>query len=108
MEIALAEFGCLSSRAIAVMCGVDHKTVEAARPKQVGNFPTLPTSAPATVKGSDGKSYPSKRPTPDALLSNTDRTTTTSTSHVADTDDLTAVRKGKRGLLARCACSDGQ
>lgn len=54
VEIALVEFGTLSSRAIADMCGVSHHTVEAARP-QVGKLPT------STKTGADGKQYPAKR-----------------------------------------------
>jgi hypothetical protein len=56
VEIALAEFPTLSSRAIAELCGVDHKTVMNIRPDEVGNFPS------STRTGLDGKQYPAKMP----------------------------------------------
>jgi hypothetical protein len=66
VEIALGEFGDLSDRALAEMCGVSNKTVAAAR-EQVGNFPTSdifdPIPQPAqTRKGRDGKEYPAPAP----------------------------------------------
>jgi hypothetical protein len=56
VEIALAEFGDLSSRQIAVMCGVDHKTVEAARPNDVGKIPT------STRTDTLGRKQPATKP----------------------------------------------
>jgi hypothetical protein len=54
VEIAVREFAKLSSRAIAEMCGVDHKTVEAIRIPP-GEFPHLERT------GQDGKQYPANR-----------------------------------------------
>jgi hypothetical protein len=51
VTIALAEFPDMSSRAIADMCGVDHKTVESARPS-TGENPQLKRM------GADGKQRP--------------------------------------------------
>lgn len=56
VEIALREFGGLSSRQIAEMCGVDHKTVETIRPTEVGKFPN------STRIGRDGKQYQATKP----------------------------------------------
>jgi hypothetical protein len=53
VEIALAEFGNLSSRAIAGLCGVGHEMVTAARP--------LAETANATRTTSDGRQYPAAR-----------------------------------------------
>ena len=59
VEIALKAKPDMSSRAIADHCGVDHKTVEAMRPKsQVGKFPTSIPPIPECRNGSDGKTYP--------------------------------------------------
>jgi hypothetical protein len=55
VEIALAEFGGLSSRAIAEMCGVHHTFVEKQRPEP------LATVANATRTTSDGRQYPATR-----------------------------------------------
>ena len=57
VEIALREFPKLSSRAVAELCGVDGKTVEAWRPVTCG------TSAPERT-GTDGKQYPARRSFP--------------------------------------------
>ena len=54
-EIALQEFGNLSSRAIAEMCGVNDKTVKAVKD-------TCGISAPENVTGQDGKTYPASKP----------------------------------------------
>lgn len=54
VEIALAEFGGLSSRAIAEMCGVGHHLVEESR--QLGDSPSSRTSR-------NGKQYPARRHT---------------------------------------------
>lgn len=54
VEIAIAEFPTLSSRAIAELCGVDDSTVESARIR-CGN------PAPSSVTGADGKQYPAKK-----------------------------------------------
>jgi hypothetical protein len=61
VEIALAEFGGLSSRAIAQMCGVGQELVLRNRPQVNESFTSPTPTPPATVKGSDGKSYPAKR-----------------------------------------------
>lgn len=58
VEVALAEFPALSSRAIAQLCGVDDSTVESTRIR-CGN------PAPSAVTGSDGKQYPAKKKTKD-------------------------------------------
>jgi hypothetical protein len=55
VEIALAEFGNLSSRAIAGLCGVSDKTVEASRKEHCGS------SAIPTRTTSDGRQYPAAR-----------------------------------------------
>lgn len=55
VEIALAEFPKLSSRAVADLCGVHHTFVQKQRPEQVA------TVATSTVTGADGKQYPAKR-----------------------------------------------
>ena len=54
IEIALREFGDLSSRAIADKCGVGHQLVLQVR--QVDEAST------SKVTGADGKSYPAKKP----------------------------------------------
>ena len=61
IEIALREFPKLSGRAIARLCGVDNKTVEAVRPA-VEEVPHVART------GRDGKQYPARRtqPAPDA------------------------------------------
>jgi hypothetical protein len=55
VEIALREFGKMSSRAIAEMCGVSHTFVDATRPAlaTVANAPTVTTT--------DGRQYPATR-----------------------------------------------
>ncbi len=55
VEIALREFGNLSSRAVADMCGVNDKTVKAVKN-------TCGISAPDTILGQDGKAYPASKP----------------------------------------------
>ena len=55
VEIALREFPKLSSRAVAKLCGVDHKTVEGMRPEAIGEVPQ------STRTTSDGRQYPAKR-----------------------------------------------
>ena len=72
--LADKEWGAYSDRKIAEICCVDHKTVAAARERQVGKFPTsnqpsrCGNSAPAPAKrtGADGKSYPASQPKRDA------------------------------------------
>ena len=54
MEIAVKEFGGLSSRAIAELCGVSNHFVDSIRPVEVGTVPTCRT-------GTDGKQYPATR-----------------------------------------------
>lgn len=54
VELALAEFGKLSDRAVAKMCGVNHETVGAQRPQ-------LAESATSPRTGQDGKQYPATR-----------------------------------------------
>jgi hypothetical protein len=56
VEIALAEFGDLSSRQIAVMCGVSNHMVDDARPVDVGKSPT-PTRTDTL-----GRKQPARRP----------------------------------------------
>lgn len=53
VEIACREFPAVSSRQIAEMCGVDHKTVESVR--GIGEIPQ------STRTTSDGRQYPAKR-----------------------------------------------
>jgi len=55
VEVALREFGNLSSRAIADMCGVSNHVVDRMRADQVGQNPT------STVTGQDGKTYPATK-----------------------------------------------
>ena len=55
VKIALREFGNLSSRAVAEMCGVSHMTVERARPE------ALVKSDNATRTTTDGRQYPARR-----------------------------------------------
>lgn len=57
VEIALREFPKLSSRAVAKLCGVDHKTVDAVRGPEGGEVPHVERT------GQDGKQYPARRPT---------------------------------------------
>jgi len=56
VEIALAEFGNLSSRAIAGLCGVSNRFVDGMRPDE-----TLGTIPNATRTTSDGRQYPAAR-----------------------------------------------
>ena len=56
VEIAVKEFGGLSSRAIAELCGVSNHFVDSIRPVEVGTVPTSRT-------GADGKQYPATRAT---------------------------------------------
>jgi len=56
VEIALAEFGNLSSRAIAGLCGVSPGLVDLARPAEA-----LPKLGNATRTTSDGRQYPAAR-----------------------------------------------
>jgi len=56
VENALKEFGGLSSRAIAGLCGVSNDFVSRNRLEQVSFNDTSPQ-----VTGSDGKSYPATR-----------------------------------------------
>jgi hypothetical protein len=56
VEIALAEFGNLSSRAIAGLCGVSHPFVDGMRPDKA-----LETVSNATRTTSDGRQYPAAR-----------------------------------------------
>jgi len=74
VEIALAEFGNMSSRAIAEMCGVGHHLVLAIRP-DVGDSPT--SAKPATRTDTLGRQQPAKRTTPDSRLPTPERTTAT-------------------------------
>ncbi len=60
VEVALNEFGDMSSRAIAELCGVSNHMVDRERPQQVGQNPTS-TEKP-TVIGKDGKTYPATQP----------------------------------------------
>jgi hypothetical protein len=55
VEIALAEFGNLSSRAIAGLCGVSDPFVLKIKPTEVLTVST------STVTGTDGKQYPAAR-----------------------------------------------
>jgi hypothetical protein len=55
VEIALAEFGGMSSRAVAQMCGVSHTTVQRMMPEP------LEQSSNATRTTSDGRQYPAQR-----------------------------------------------
>lgn len=55
VEIAVAEFPKMSSRAIAELCGVSHPFVESIRPSEVV------TVSNATRTTSDGRQYPSTR-----------------------------------------------
>ena len=55
VEIALREFGGLSSRAVAEMCGVSNHMVDDLRPKALGESPN------ATRTTTDGRQYPAKR-----------------------------------------------
>jgi len=56
VEIALAEFGNLSSRAIAGLCGVGDQLVRAIRPED-----QVRESRTSTVTGTDGRQYPAAR-----------------------------------------------
>jgi hypothetical protein len=69
VEIALAEFGNLSSRAIAGLCGVSDKTVEASRKEHCGN------SAIPTRTTSDGRQYPAARKPAEVKDNNDDEET---------------------------------
>jgi hypothetical protein len=51
----------LSDRAIADLCGVDHKTVSNSREKQLGKFPTSETQEPQTRTGKDPQPRPRAR-----------------------------------------------
>ena len=55
MEIALREFGGLSSRAIAELCGVSNHFVDSIR-EALGTVPN------ATRTTTDGRQYPARRP----------------------------------------------
>lgn len=55
VEIAVAEFPKMSSRAIAELCGVSHPFVESIRPSEVV------TVSNATRTTSDGRQYPATR-----------------------------------------------
>lgn len=57
VEIALREFGKLSSRAIAEMCGVSDRFVDGLRPQSGAN------DSHVTRTGTDGKQYPATRTT---------------------------------------------
>lgn len=56
VEIALREFGDLSSRALGTLCGVDHKTVAAVRSNG---------EVPQSITTTDGRQYPTRRPEPE-------------------------------------------
>lgn len=60
VEIAVAEFASLSSRAIGALCGVDHTYVL----KVKGPSDQVVTNTTSRVSGSDGKQYPAKRSAP--------------------------------------------
>lgn len=55
VNVAIAEFGTLSSTTIAKMCGVALDTVQRHRTEQVSDSET------SKVTGADGKQYPAKR-----------------------------------------------
>ncbi|MBU2685880.1 MAG: ParB N-terminal domain-containing protein [Gammaproteobacteria bacterium] len=57
VEIALQEFGNMSSRAIAEMCGVSDFLVNTVKPQVLEN-------STSTVIGQDGKTYPATKPEP--------------------------------------------
>lgn len=61
VEIALKEFGKLSSRAIASMCGVGDQLVGAIKSED-----QVRESRTSTVTGKDGKSYPAIKPAREA------------------------------------------
>ncbi len=56
VEIALAEFGDLSSRQVAIMCGVSNHMVDDARPEDVGKSPT------STRTDTMGRKQPATKP----------------------------------------------
>jgi len=108
VEIALAEFGGLSSRAIAVMCGVSNDFVSRNRTDQVSFKDTskqsgesgesdesTPTSR-ATVKGSDGKSYPATRK-PSTIAPDAPDENPLPDSVEEDTDEPQAITGGEEG-----------
>jgi len=64
VEVALQEFGGLSSRAIAEMCGVSNHMVDEIRPKAMGENPNAQTRLTA-----DGRQYPARKPTRQATPS---------------------------------------
>lgn len=68
VDIALREFGGMSSRAIAEMCGVSHTFVDAGRFYAATHAATEAGKQVATVAtsvtGADGKQYPARRGEP--------------------------------------------
>ena len=66
VEIALAEFGDISSRQIAIMCGVGHEMVDAARPH-------VAESATSTRTDTLGRKQPATKPRTPPTLQSADR-----------------------------------
>lgn len=67
VEVALAEFPELSSRAVAELCGVGDRLVREIRP-------TCGLTAPEAVTGRDGKQYPAGREAPPEPPAETEET----------------------------------
>ena len=100
VEIALKEFGGLSSRAIADMCGVSNHIVDSAR-LPLGENPN------ATRTTTDGRQYPSHRTDPQPQERKEMTTTTKTTEHTKkETQKITIAPPSNGMQFVRMAILD--